>query len=444
MAETKLSIVVPTLDEAPRIRAALTQLAPLRAAGHEAIVVDGGSRDATGELASPLADRVLTAPRGRAIQMNVGASVAQGDALLFLHADGTLPKNAADAIGRSLDGRRRWGYFDVELEGASAELKLVAALMNLRTRASGICTGDQGMFIARDLFEAAGGFSPIALMEDVAMSKTLNTIAGRPASIPDRMRVSGRRWDERGAWRTILQMWALRYAFWRGTDPESLAVRYYGRTPSRTPTLQIFAKAPIAGRVKTRLADAIGENAAANVYRRLVDRTLGTAIAARRAGVVHDLELWVAGDLDRSAYERWCAEHDVGLHVQGAGDLGERMHGAIRSVLRRARPALLIGTDVPGYDIAYLAAAAAALQSSDAVLGPAEDGGYVLLGVARDIAVFSGIAWSTSAVLADTRAKLAAEQASWHELPVLWDVDTVDDLKRWQRIGGIPSESLVW
>jgi len=276
----KLSIVVPVLDEAERIRTALAPLQPFHAAGHELIVVDGGSRDGTFEAALPLADRVLQAPRGRAVQMNVGASVATGDVLLFLHADCRLAPSADVAIAGALARGRAWGRFDVTLDGDSRALPMVASFMNARSAATGICTGDQAMFVERATFDAIGGFPALPLMEDIAISRTLQRLAGPPARLTERVVASGRRWDTRGAWPTILSMWALRWAYWRGADVRDLARRYYGVEPRDPPTLQVFAKAPVPGRVKTRLARTIGTEAATSAYRALAERTLATAAGA--------------------------------------------------------------------------------------------------------------------------------------------------------------------
>jgi rSAM/selenodomain-associated transferase 2 len=220
----KLSIVMPVLDEAAGIEAALRALAPLRARGVEVIVVDGGSGDGTAALARPLADRVMTAPRGRARQMNAGAAAASGAALLFLHADTVLPENA-DRLVRDALARRPWGRFDVRFDQVGG-LRLVAAAMNLRSRATGIATGDQAMFMTRAAFEAAGGFPDIALMEDVALSARLKRL-GRPACLRARATTSGRRWRKHGVLRTILLMWQLRLRFFLGADPARLA-RAYG------------------------------------------------------------------------------------------------------------------------------------------------------------------------------------------------------------------------
>jgi rSAM/selenodomain-associated transferase 2 len=224
-----LSIIVPALDEAAGIAAALTTLAPLRRRDCEVIVVDGGSRDGTADLARPLADRVITAPRGRAAQMNAGAAMAQADVLLFLHADTRLPADADRLVREGLTrSGRAWGRFDVRIEGRHALLAVIAGAMNLRSRLTGIATGDQAMFVTRTAFAAAGGFPDIALMEDVAFSARLKTL-GRPLCLRERVVTSGRRWERHGVLTTILLMWRLRLAYFFGADPARLAQHYgYG------------------------------------------------------------------------------------------------------------------------------------------------------------------------------------------------------------------------
>lgn len=220
----KLSIIVPALDEAAGIASTLEALAPLRAAGHEVIVVDGGSTDRTAAIAKALADRVIHAPRGRARQMNAGAAIAAGDALLFLHADTRLPAQAAQLVLEAL-ARRTWGRFDVRIEGRSRWLAVVAFCMNWRSRLSGIATGDQAMFMRRDAFARAGGFADIALMEDIALSARLKQLSP-PACIAARAVTSGRRWERRGVLRMVFLMWRLRLAYFLGARPEDLARRY--------------------------------------------------------------------------------------------------------------------------------------------------------------------------------------------------------------------------
>jgi rSAM/selenodomain-associated transferase 2 len=226
---TWLSIVVPTLDEARSIGACLAALQEMRAAGAEVVVVDGGSGDATRVLAAALADRVIDAPRGRASQMNAGAEKASGDVLLFLHADTRLPAAAELVVLGGLErSGRAWGRFDVTISGRHPLLAVVARMMNIRSRATGIATGDQAMFVQREVFRSVGGFPAIELMEDVALSKRLKRV-GRPLSVQQRAITSGRRWETHGVLPTIMLMWRLRLAYFFGADPAALAKRYgYG------------------------------------------------------------------------------------------------------------------------------------------------------------------------------------------------------------------------
>jgi len=433
----RISIVVPTLDEAHGIVATLAPLQPVRAAGHEIIVVDGGSRDATLAYAAPLANLTLVAPRGRAAQMNAGARAASGDVLLFLHADSHLAPDAIAILATELSrSRRRWGRFDVTIASRLRALRMVTASMNLRSRLTGIATGDQGIFVERVLFERVGGYPDQPLMEDIELSRRLKRSGGAPLCLRTRIVTSGRRWESHGIARTILAMWRLRFAYWCGADPSRLAARYEAaRNVERSypaPTLQIFAKAPVPGAVKTRLARAIGNAEAASVQAQLIERTLATAVAARAAGTVGAVELWCAPDTDHPAFASWHERFGVALMRQVGADLGTRMRNALGNALASGTHAILVGSDCPPLDADYLACAARALADHDAVLGPAEDGGYVLIGLARPVDAFDGIAWGEPSVMAATRARLAEQHATWHELPVLWDVDREADLLRWR------------
>jgi rSAM/selenodomain-associated transferase 2 len=219
----KLSVVIPAFNEAGEIGACLQALAPLRGRGHELIVADGGSDDGTPALAHALCDRVIAAPRGRASQMNAGARHARGEALVFLHADSRFPPDADELIAQALK-THVWGRFDVEIESRRASLKIVGCAMNLRSRLTGIATGDQAIFVRRDAF---AGFPEIALMEDIAFSKAMKR-RGPPACLRDRVATSGRRWERRGVLRTILLMWQLRLLYFFGAPPENLARLYSG------------------------------------------------------------------------------------------------------------------------------------------------------------------------------------------------------------------------
>ncbi|HEY0024871.1 MAG TPA: TIGR04283 family arsenosugar biosynthesis glycosyltransferase [Longimicrobium sp.] len=222
----RISIIIPALNEAAAFPATLAPLQQLRARGHEVVVVDGGSVDGTPEVARPMADQVIASPRGRAAQQNAGAAVATGDVLLFLHADTLLPPDADHLVlGGLRTTGRGWGRFDVRLSGAAPGLRVVERMIGLRSRVTGIATGDQAIFVRADWFRRAGGFPAIPLMEDVALSTALKRL-GPPLCLRERVTTSSRRWEERGIARTILLMWRLRLAYALGADPARLADRY--------------------------------------------------------------------------------------------------------------------------------------------------------------------------------------------------------------------------
>ena len=227
-----LSIILPTLNEASGIVAQLQHLAPAREAGLEVIVADGGSTDGTPDLAEPLCDQLVDAPRGRAAQMNAGAACARAPRLLFLHADTRLPEDAISQLQAALDGGHHWGRFDVRIRGTHPMLAVVATMMNLRSRLTGIATGDQALFMTREAFAAAGGFPDQPLMEDIALSARLGRTS-RPACLRTRVTTDGRRWEKHGVFRTIVLMWRLRAAYALGADPAQLALRY-GYVPRKS------------------------------------------------------------------------------------------------------------------------------------------------------------------------------------------------------------------
>ncbi len=221
----KLSIIIPMLNEAPDLPGVLARL-PLRGCHSEVVLVDGGSSDESVAIARQAGFKVLETEPGRARQMNVGATATDGDLLLFLHADTVLPPLALQAIQTALaDGRHQWGRFDVRIDGRHPMLNVIAGLMNLRSRLTGIATGDQAIFVSREAFIRVGGFPDQPLMEDIEISKRLKAVS-TPACLRHKASTSGRRWENRGLWRTIWLMWRLRFAYWRGAPAEQLARAY--------------------------------------------------------------------------------------------------------------------------------------------------------------------------------------------------------------------------
>ena len=217
-----LAIIVPMLNEAAGIGATLAALRELDA---EIVAVDGGSSDKTVESAAPHADFLIKSARGRARQMNAGAAATQAEFLLFLHADTTLPPAADQMIFNALRHGADWGRFDVQISGNSRWFPIIAVMMNLRSRLSGIATGDQAIFVKRSVFEQIGGFPDLPLMEDIVLAQRLKALS-RPASLCAKVTTAGRRWEKHGVLRTIFTMWWLRLRFFFGANPQKLAVEY--------------------------------------------------------------------------------------------------------------------------------------------------------------------------------------------------------------------------
>ena len=222
----QFSIIIPALNEAAGIQQHLQTLQPLRK--HcEIIVADGGSKDGTIAIAEPLSDQVFTAPKGRARQMNAGADRATGKILLFLHADTFLPDEALSLIQQGLRKGSCWGRFDIHLTGSKPMLKVIARMMNWRSRLTGIATGDQVLFMTRHAYDYTGGFPDIPLMEDIALSIKLKQL-GKPLCLKAKVISSGRRWEQFGVIKTILLMWWLRLLYCFGFSPKRLSRLYSG------------------------------------------------------------------------------------------------------------------------------------------------------------------------------------------------------------------------
>jgi rSAM/selenodomain-associated transferase 2 len=222
----KLSIIVPVLNETEQLPDLFAHLKFLQKNSCEIQLVDGGSDDGSTELAIAAGFTLLHSACGRANQMNHGAQQAQGDVFLFLHADTRLPMNAYEVITKALSSNQHhWGRFDVVISGESRLLNMIAWFMNIRSRLTGIATGDQALFVKRELFESVGGFPNQPLMEDIELSTRLKKHS-RPACLIEKVVTSGRRWEAQGIWRTIFLMWKLRFAYWCGISAHKLNQLY--------------------------------------------------------------------------------------------------------------------------------------------------------------------------------------------------------------------------
>jgi len=225
-----LSVIIPARDEVEALPRLLEDLEALRALGVELILVDGGSQDGTVQRALSGVDQVLVSEPGRACQMNAGAKQAHGGYLWFLHADTRVPPMVWQRLLDVLGEKPVWGRFDVQLSGAGPSLRLIGLMISLRSRLTGIATGDQGIFVSRAVFEELGGYAELPLMEDVELSQRLKCLA-RPRCLWPPLVTSSRRWERYGVWRTVLLMWRLRLAYYFGASPEKLARQYYGGPP---------------------------------------------------------------------------------------------------------------------------------------------------------------------------------------------------------------------
>ena len=220
----RLSIIIPVLNEADRLGICLESVLsrPWARDSAEIIVCDGGSSDATAEVARGYPCKLLSSPAGRATQMNRGAEAARGDYLLFMHVDSHLP----DDFEGSFPAGTEWGFFRLRLDDRSRIYRVIESSINIRTRLTYAAGGDQGLFFSRSLFDRIGGFPPIPLMEDLAICKRARQI-GKPHIVESRLTSSSRRWQQNGVVKTILLMWSLRLAYLLGADPRRLHRIYY-------------------------------------------------------------------------------------------------------------------------------------------------------------------------------------------------------------------------
>ena len=452
-ADPELSVVVPTLDEADHLPALLADLRPLDA---DIVVVDGGSSDDTLTLAREAGARTLVTEPGRGAQLRAGASEAGGRWLFFVHADCRVDAAARDALLGFLAGADEYDFahFDFALDGDDFIHRFIEFGQDLRERWLGLVYGDQGLVVSRRLYDDVGGYPDWPLMEDVGMVRRL-TARGRRTLLPAPLVTSDRRYAEEGGIRRWMRNVALMALFRAGVSPHRLTRWYRPRrtspsastAPGQPPApagrpatralgstvVAVFAKAPVPGRVKTRLAADIGDSRAVSIYRTL---GRGTVDALRQGS--HRLVVFGAPGDDGSlkAIATWLEHEDLEVRPQSDGDLGRRMAAASAAVLSEAEAVVIVGTDIPGIDLGTVDEARARLQEHDVVLGPATDGGYYLVGLTRPHpGIFEGIEWSTPRVLDQTLERIAALGLSVALLDAKSDVDTVEDLTPSLRAG---------
>ncbi len=433
----RISVVIPAWNEGAIIGSTLEVLSAQ--SPDEVIVSDGGSDDATVAIARAAGARVVTASRGRAAQMNAGAAGAEGEVIVFLHADCRLPEHGLDRIRTAMaDGRVVGGAFRLRLDTDRPLLRGVAALSNLRTALSSIVMGDRAIFVRATAFQALGGYRPLPLMEDVDLGHRLHRV-GRMVRLREAVTASARRWEARGPLRTIVLMFGILWLWELGVSVKLLA-RLYPSQPSpggqradrgvdRRAAVITFAKAPDEGRVKTRLAATIGDASAVAVYRELGARVAATCRALPGARFRRIVAFSPADARARTA--AWLGDGFDWI-PQADGDLGARLVAAFDAAFEDgATAACAIGTDCVGFGPEHLERALAIVGrgEADVAIGPATDGGYWTIALAAPRPeLFAGVAWSTERVLDQTLERARRAGLRVRLLETLTDVDRVEDL----------------
>jgi len=465
---TGLGVVIPTLNEEDTLPRLLDDLAELPS-GTQVVVADGGSTDTTLERAREGGALAIPSPPGRALQMNVGACCVDSDWLLFIHADSRIPRATLRAL---LDCLREpppeeAAHFAFRLEGSGPAWRLIEWGQRTRERLTGLVYGDQGLLVSRRRWAAMGGIPEMPLMEDVEAVRSLRATGGIHR-IDAPIITSARRYGSEGATRAVLRNLVLmglyqmgvpaaRLARWypprsalipreepersseasfpsrngggagQGREPSVPSIqdsRGEGRPGTRTPVLLVFAKAPRAGSVKTRLAIDVGEERAALLYRRM-----GSRVAEQLRGGPFRVRVCFTPCDAEAELVSWLGTEGLEFRPQSPGDLGTRMSSAFQDAFTEADRVCVVGTDAPDVDRALVEEALSRLDSHDAVFGPAMDGGYYLLALRRPVPrLFHEIPWSTRRVLAESLQRAEELGLLVAMLPMLNDIDRVEDL----------------
>lgn len=431
-AGSSLTVVIPTLNEAERLPRLLSDLEGLDA---EIVVVDGGSEDATVDIAVERGVRVLEAERGRGLQFRAGVAASDRPWLFFLHADSRLDPSALTALRTFLEDARPddFAHYRFALEGAGRLHRLIEFGQGLREACLGLPYGDQGLVVSRALYERASGYPAWPIMEDVGLVDRLGRL-GRRVVLPARLVTSSRRYDAHGVLLGWLRNLTL-IALFRLHVPVERLARWYaphrGEGPRAQPprnrrAVVVFAKAPIEGQAKTRLAAEVGAPSALRIY-----RALGRATMDALRGGPYRLIAYVdpPGPETLGIMSEWLGRDGVEYRFQSTGDLGARMASAFDECFEEADDVCLVGTDIPDIDQDTIRAAFDELGEKGVVLGPATDGGYYLVAMRkRHPELFTEIAWSTASVLESTLARASESGLEVALLEPKTDVDTRADV----------------
>jgi rSAM/selenodomain-associated transferase 2/rSAM/selenodomain-associated transferase 1 len=396
----------------------------------EIIVVDGDHRGSTIQCVKEPTVITMKAKKGRAIQMNKGSANAAGDILLFLHADTILPEKGFDKIISVMKtGKYAAGAFNYDIESRNLFLRFIYYTSYLRSKISRITYGDQGIFIRKDYFEKIGGYPEIPIMEEVELMKKVKKNKDKIYILKDGVKTSARRYEEEGIIYGWLRNHRVRILYFFGVSPE-LLLKYYPDARQKKQIkcgLVLFLKYPQKGKIKTRLAKRIGDTLTLQLYECFIRDMLDKLIS-----LPYDLRIFVAPPDKVTAMCQWL-DRDLPVHGQEGRDLGERMKQTFDKMFQMGYEAcVLIGSDFPDLPVSVLSDAFEGLKTAGAVIAPAADGGYYLIGFQHlhfRESVFQNVAWSTDRVFRQTMDIIKQEKIRVKTLREWWDMDDLNELK---------------
>lgn len=429
------SVIIPTLNEYSALRRLLPSLLVDAQQHHlDIIICDGGSTDLTCHYVRQLQSdspnlTLLQTQRGRSKQMNAGAEQAQHSVLLFLHADTELPRNWFGLLADAMQAGCVWGRFNVRLSGNNILFRVIERLMNLRSCWTQVATGDQAIFVDRQVFQQVGMYPDLPLMEDIALSKRLRQQYSM-ACIKTPLITSSRRWEKQGIIKTVILMWQLRWAYFIGTPAEALAKRYYPHYQQQKALalIQVFSKLPLKGYVKTRLIPQLGEDCATRIHQYLLNSVLDKV----QSQAIH-YQLWLAqqqaSDLKNHAYQQ------LDFKVQQGNGLGERMGWAIQQGLANAHKVMLMGTDCLDFKVTHISEMMNALDQHDIAFIPTKDGGFIAIACrVFDAQIFAQARFGTEHALQDVLNNIKRLSLSVYFTQAVSDIDTYDDVKQYPEL----------
>ena len=439
------------------LRRALQDLALWREAGHEVVVVtpDDSNADPSRHWYRRLADQCVGAAGGYTSRMNAGAAVAQGETLLFLRCDARLPVNAAAAITQGMrQSGRSWGRFDIQLSGRREALRWVERLVNQHSRWTGIAMGEQALFVQRELFQQAGGFADLPVLEDVDLCRRLKR-HGPPLCLHDRVLVDSEPLERGGLGTNVKRLIAMRLAYFLGESPGDLYLRYYGAAAHDAPApsiaqpaareyqfpaarLLLWAQAPVLGEVKPALQSGLGRTRTLALYKQVV-RLVWSRI---NQGYLAPSAIWVSEPGCEEFFDQLCPRERQFL--QQGSDSGAAIQHAAEQMLQNAESVIIVAADFASVDAPHLQWALRALDDgARVVIGPADNGSCGLLGLGKPLeeGLLADIAWDSEEAVVQIQERLRSAQVQWVELPSRWRLNTAEDIRRLTALRDWPRQS---